>query len=43
MLNDDIIPGYDLQEIEEEGFLICVTEKKSKAKMDKFIKKMEVL
>ena len=43
MLNDDIIPGYDLQEIEEEGFLICVTEKKSKAKMDKFIEKMEVL
>lgn len=43
MLGYDIVPGYDLQEIDEDGLLICVTEKKSKEEMDKFIEKMEVL
>lgn len=43
MLEYDILPGYDLQKAGKDGLLICVTEKKSKEEMDKFIEKMEVL
>ena len=43
LLEDDIIAGYDLREIGEAGILVCVTEKRTKAEMDKFVEKLEVL
>ena len=43
LLADDIIAGYDLKEAGSEGILVCVTEKRSKAEMDKLVEKLEVL
>lgn len=43
LLEDDIIAGYDLKELGEDGILVCVTEKRTKAEMDKLVEKLEVL
>lgn len=43
LLAEDIIAGYDLKEAGSEGVLVCVTEKRTKAEMDKLVEKMEVL
>jgi glycine dehydrogenase subunit 1 len=43
LLTADIIAGYDLKQVDKEGILICVTEKRTKAEMDKLVEKMEVL
>jgi len=43
LLQEDILVGYDLKRIEQDGILVCVTEKRTKAEMDKLIEKLEVL
>ncbi|MFW5749429.1 MAG: aminomethyl-transferring glycine dehydrogenase subunit GcvPA [Halanaerobium sp.] len=43
LLAEDIIAGYDLKEIGREGILVCVTEKRTKAEMDRLVNKLEVL
>ncbi|WP_111573137.1 aminomethyl-transferring glycine dehydrogenase subunit GcvPA [Halanaerobium saccharolyticum] len=43
LLAEDIIVGYDLKNIGEDGILVCTTEKRTKAEMDKLVKKLEVL
>lgn len=43
LLKADIIAGYDLKNNNESGILICVTEKRTKAEMDRLIEKLEVL
>ncbi len=43
LLEADILAGYDLKEIDEDGILVCVTEKRTKAEMDKLVEKLEVL
>lgn len=43
LLAADIIAGYDLKKLDKEGILICVTEKRTKAEMDKLVEKLEVL
>jgi glycine dehydrogenase subunit 1 len=43
LLEEDIIAGYDLKNIGENGILVCTTEKRTKAEMDKLVEKLEVL
>ena len=43
LLEEDIIAGYDLKNIEENGILVCTTEKRTKTDMDKLVEKLEVL
>jgi len=43
MLQDEILLGYDLQKNDQDGILVCVTEKRTKAELDKVIEKLEVL
>ncbi|RQD74313.1 MAG: glycine dehydrogenase, partial [Halanaerobium sp. MSAO_Bac5] len=43
LLEEDIIAGYDLDKAGKKGLLVCVTEKISKADMDNFVEKLEVL
>ncbi|TDO73721.1 glycine dehydrogenase (decarboxylating) alpha subunit [Halanaerobium saccharolyticum] len=43
LLQEEIIVGYDLKNIGENGILVCVTEKRTKAEMDKLVEKLEVL
>ncbi|MEC9489465.1 MAG: aminomethyl-transferring glycine dehydrogenase subunit GcvPA [Halanaerobiales bacterium] len=43
LLEENIIAGYDLKNIEENGILVCTTEKRTKTDMDKLVEKLEVL
>lgn len=43
LMQEDILVGYDLKKIGREGILVCVTEKRTKAEMDKLVEKLEVL
>ncbi|ADQ15782.1 aminomethyl-transferring glycine dehydrogenase subunit GcvPA [Halanaerobium hydrogeniformans] len=43
LLEKDIIAGYELKKAGREGLLVCVTEKITKADMDNFVEKLEVL
>lgn len=43
MLQDEILLGYDLQKNDQDGILVCVTEKRTKTELDKVIEKLEVL
>ena len=43
LLEENIIAGFDLKEVDKNAILVCVTEKRTKAEMDKLIRKLEVL
>ncbi|TDX44466.1 glycine dehydrogenase (decarboxylating) alpha subunit [Halanaerobium congolense] len=43
LIQQDILLGFDLKRIGQEGILVCVTEKRTKAELDKLIEKLEVL
>jgi len=43
LLQEDILIGYDLKRINQDGILVCVTEKRTKAEMDQLVEKLEVL
>ncbi|CCU79899.1 Glycine dehydrogenase [decarboxylating] (glycine cleavage system P1 protein) [Halanaerobium saccharolyticum subsp. saccharolyticum DSM 6643] len=43
LLQKDILVGYDLKRIDEDGILVCVTEKRTKAEMDNLLENLEVL
>jgi glycine dehydrogenase subunit 1 len=43
LLAAEIIVGYNLEAVGKEGILVSVTEKRTKAEMDKLVEKMEVL
>ena len=43
LLQKDILVGYDLKRIDEDGILVCVTEKRTKAEMDNLVENLEVL
>lgn len=43
LLKEDIIAGYDLKELNKNAILVCVTEKRTKAELDNFVEKLEVL
>lgn len=43
LLQEDILIGYDLEKLNKEGILVCVTEKRTKSEMDKLVEKLEVL
>lgn len=43
LLKDNILLGFDLEKVEKDGILVCVTEKRTKAEMDKLLEKLEVL
>jgi glycine dehydrogenase subunit 1 len=43
LLQKDILVGFDLKRIDEDGILVCVTEKRTKAEMDNLVENLEVL
>lgn len=43
LLEENIIAGYDLKKLAKNAILVCVTEKRTKAELDEFVEKLEVL
>ncbi|MGM0602885.1 MAG: aminomethyl-transferring glycine dehydrogenase subunit GcvPA [Bacillota bacterium] len=43
LLEDNIIAGYDLNEANRDGLLVCATEKRTKEEMDQLVEKLEVV